>query len=83
MTTRNRIDWLSALTWGGVTLLCVAIMFAGAFAAGWLLVHVVDWFATVAMPAIVAWANGAPNQRDVVVIGVLALLALLAGEIRK
>lgn len=83
MTTRNRIDWLSALTWGGVTLLCVAIMFAGAFAAGWLLVHVVDWFATVAMPAIVAWANDAPDQRDLAIIAVLTLLALLASEVRK
>lgn len=82
MTTR-RVDWLTALTWGALVLVCMAILTVLFLAAGWFIVHAVEWLATVAVPGIVTWADDNPNAFDVLLIGVLALLALAGAEVRR
>ena len=67
----------------GVVLLWVALLTAGVFAVCGGITLFADWLLASAIPAARAWAAGNPNERDILTIGVLALLALLAGEYRR
>lgn len=67
----------------GIVLLWTALVAVGAFVACGLPVLVADWLLSTAIPAVQAWAAEYPNERDILTIGVLALVALLASELRK
>lgn len=66
----------------GVILLWVALFTAAVFAVCSGVTLLADWFATTALPAVTTWATVNPDKRDILTIGVLALLALAASQIR-
>ena len=67
----------------GVILLWVAILTAGVFAVCGGVTLLADWLLSSVIPAAHGWAAGNPNERDILTIGALALLALIAAEYRK
>ena len=67
----------------GVILLWVVLMTVGVFVVCGGVTLFADWLLSSAIPTVREWAAGNPNERDILTIGVLALLALLAGEYRR
>lgn len=67
----------------GVILLWVVLFAAGAFVVCGGVTLFADWLVSSAIPAARAWAAGNPNERDILTIGVLALVALALAEYRR
>lgn len=67
----------------GIILFLTALVAAASFIVCGGVTLFADWLLSSAIPAVREWAAGNPNERDLVTIGVLALLALLLAEYRK
>lgn len=67
----------------GVILLLTALLTAAFFAVFGGIALLVDWIVTAALPAARLWADSNPDARDILTLGVLALLALAAAEYRR
>ena len=67
----------------GIILFLVAVIAVASFIVCGGVTLFADWLLSSAIPAVREWAAGNPNERDLVTIGVLALLALGAAEYRR
>lgn len=67
----------------GVVLLWVALLTAGVFVVCGGVALLADWLVSSAIPAVREWAAGNPNERDILTIGVLALVTLVLAEYRR
>ena len=67
----------------GVILLWVALLTVGVFVVCGGVTLFADWLLSSAIPAVRELAAGNPNERDILTIGVLALVMLVLAEYRR
>lgn len=67
----------------GIILFLTALVAAASFIVCGGVTLFADWLLSSAIPAVREWAATNPDERDIVTIGVLALLMLIAGEYRR